>query len=127
MQDFQTHKRSNHAEQYVYMVDENKAAVEGIRVCRLILDSDFVLDLDETLYVPSFRRNLISILLDSSSFTVTFGNEIFSLFSESKFVGIEILIHCLYKLNFHASYSEFLHMNNISTKQPLIKENSYSL
>ena len=49
MQDFQTHKRSNHAEQYFYMVDGNKAAVEGTRVYRPILDSDFVLDLDETL------------------------------------------------------------------------------
>jgi len=47
--------RPNLAERYIYTSDEYKVAVETIRVCRLKLDSSFfVLDLDETLYVPSF-------------------------------------------------------------------------
>jgi len=51
------------------MRGENKAVVEAIGVYRLKLDSIYILDLDETLYVPSFRRNLISIsLLDRSNF-----------------------------------------------------------
>ena len=40
------------------MVDENKAAVEAIGVCRLKLDSSYILDLDETLYVPFLGRIL---------------------------------------------------------------------
>ena len=68
-----------------------------------------------------FRRNRISIsLLDKSDFTVTFGNRIFSLYSESKIIGTEILIDDLYQLNLHASYSESLHVNNIDTKRILI-------
>ena len=75
------------------MGDGNKAAVEAIGVRRLRLDSGFILDLDETLYVPPFRRNLISIsLLDRSGFTVTIGNEMLSLLSKSKVVGTRILI-----------------------------------
>jgi len=83
--------------------DENKAAVETIRVWRLKLDSSFFLHSDETLYVPSFRRNLIFIsLLDRSNFTVTFSNDMASIFFKYKVVGIEILINGLYKLNLHA-------------------------
>ena len=38
------------------MSDENKAAVEAIGVCRLTLDYDFVLDLDEIfMYCPLDR------------------------------------------------------------------------
>jgi len=110
------------------MGDGNKATVEAIGVCRFRLNSDFILDLDETLYIPSFRWNLISILLlDKSDFTVTFSYEIFSLFSESKIVGTRILIDDLYKLDLHVSYSESLYVNDIDTKRTLLKENSYSL
>ena len=51
-------KELSPVELYTYIGDENKAAVETVGVCRLKLDSGFVLDLNETLYVPSFRRNL---------------------------------------------------------------------
>ena len=56
MWNFQTQRRLSTAERHVCMGDENKIAVEVVRVCRLRLDSDFffVLDLNETLYVPSF-------------------------------------------------------------------------
>jgi len=110
------------------MRDGYKDAVEAPGVCRLRLDSDFILDLNETLYALSFRQNLISIsLLDKYDFIVTLGNEIFSLFSKFKVVGTEILIDGLYKLNLHASFSESLYVNNLGTKRTLIKENSYSL
>ena len=51
LQDFQTQRRLHLVERYVYMGDRNKAAVEAIGVCRFRLDSAFVLDLDETLYL----------------------------------------------------------------------------
>ena len=43
------------------MGNGNKTAVEVIGVCKLKLDSDFMLDLDETSCVPSFRQNLVFI------------------------------------------------------------------
>ena len=88
-----TSKPNGGPAQLIYMGDGNKIAVEAIGVHKLRLDSDFVLDLDETLYVTSFRWNLIFILLlDRSDFTVTLGNEMVSLFFKSKIVGTRILI-----------------------------------
>lgn len=84
--------------------------------------------MDETLFVSPFRRSLFSIsLLDRSGFIVTFGNEMVSLFSESKVVGTGILIDGLYKLNLHASCYESAYVDSLGTKRKLIKENSYSL
>ena len=55
MRNFQTQRRPNPAERYVYMGDGNKVAVETVGFCKLRLDSGFLfLDLDETLYVSSF-------------------------------------------------------------------------
>ena len=53
MQNFQTQRRPNTAERYVYMGDGNKVVVEAVGACTFKLDSSFFLDLDETLYVPS--------------------------------------------------------------------------
>lgn len=63
------------AESFIYMGDDNKVRVEEIRVYRLKLESSFYLDLDETVYVLSFRQNLISVsCLDKSGYTCSFGN-----------------------------------------------------
>ena len=61
-------------------------------------------------------------MLDISGFTVTIGNEMFSLFSKSKVVSTGILIDGLYKLKLHASYFEPLYVNSLGTKRILIKE-----
>ncbi|KAG5566407.1 hypothetical protein RHGRI_002099 [Rhododendron griersonianum] len=63
------------AESFIYIGDDNKVRIEAIGVYRFKLESIFYLDLDETVYVPSFRRNLISVsYLDKSGYTCSFGN-----------------------------------------------------
>jgi len=55
MRNFQTERRPNPAEQYIYMGDGNKFLVEAVGVYSLKLDSSVLfLDLDETLYIPLF-------------------------------------------------------------------------
>ena len=52
------------------MVTGEKAIVEFVRVVVLVLETGFSLELVGTLYVPSFRRNLISVSkLDESGFS----------------------------------------------------------
>ena len=50
------------SEQSIYSGNKMRSHVEGIGTCRLVLSSGFVNELEKTLYVPSFFRNLISIL-----------------------------------------------------------------
>ena len=62
-------------ERYIYVGNDNKAAVKAIGLFRLQLDSRCTLDLEETFVVPSFRRNLISIsCLDKSGYYCSFRN-----------------------------------------------------
>lgn len=86
------------------------------------------MDLDETVYVPSFRRNLIYISsLDKSGYTCSFGHEVFSLYQNSNIIGTGYLVDSLYKLDLDASHLKFnktLHVDNSGTKQKLINENS---
>ena len=78
------------------MENGNKVRVEAVAVYRLELESGYFLDLDETFYVPSFRRNLISVsLLDKSGYSCSFGNGKFSLFQNSNIVGSGSLVDYL--------------------------------
>ena len=62
------------------MGNGEKALVEFIEVVNLPLAFGGVLALDYVVYVPSFRRSLISIFkLDSSGFVFYFGNKRFFL------------------------------------------------
>jgi len=57
------------------MGDGARAPVEDIRVVSLNLPSGHVLLLKDVVYVPSMRRNLISVsILDKCGYTFEFGN-----------------------------------------------------
>ena len=87
-------------ERYIYTRNGKKAQVQAIGTFQLMLDSGFILILENTFIVPSFRRNLISVsCLDKSGYLCSFGNETFSLFQNSKVIGTGSLIDKLYKLN----------------------------
>jgi hypothetical protein len=73
--------------------------VELVGDVSIVLDSGFELVLKNTFYVPSFRRNLISIsLLDELGFCFTFGSRKISMALNSQIVGCGILVDGLYKL-----------------------------
>lgn len=70
------------------MGDNNKVFVEAIGVYRLLkLESCVYMNLNEIVYVPSFRRNLIYVFnLDKSSYICSFGNGGFSFFQNSNII-----------------------------------------
>ena len=71
----------NDGERFIYVVDDNKVAVEAVRTFRLCFKTGFFLDLFETFCVPTFRRNLVSIShLDKFGYHCSFGNNKVSLF-----------------------------------------------
>ena len=92
-------------------------------------DSGFILILENTFIVPSFRRNLISVsCLDKSGYLCSFGNETFSLFQNSKVIGTGSLIDKLYKLNMQSPNTNLI-MNAtiIVSKRKLNNEKSSML
>ena len=103
--------------------------VEFVGVVKLTLESGFEICLENTFYVPSFRRNLISVLsLTRLGFSFVFINNSVDLKFNSEIVGSGILDDGLYKLclasdNPHAS----LNIVNAISKRPIIKDKSFSL
>ena len=88
------------------------------------------MDLNETFFVPSFRRNLVSIsVLDKFGYSCSFGNNKFSLFQNSNLVGTGSLSYVdnLYMLDTVASYHETLQLSTRGVKRKLTNENSSSL
>ena len=83
------------------------------------------MDLDETFYVPSFKRNLVYVSrLDKSSYSCSFGNGKVSLFQYSNMIGTGSLVDDLYKLDINVSHiNESLHASNCGTKRKLTDEN----
>ena len=83
--------------------------IEAIGTLRLILDTGFIMDLVDTVYVPIFTRNLISVpRLDSYGYELKFGNKGVSLFYNSYLVGSGTLRGNLYSLNLDCKYSQSL-------------------
>ena len=71
--------------------------IEAIGTLRLILDTGFIMDLVDTVYVLVFTRNLIPVpRLDSYGYELKFGNNGVSLFYNSYLVGSGTLHGNLY-------------------------------
>ena len=78
MQGFLSIRTTNPTNDFLFMGNRMKAAIEGIGTYRLVLDTGYHLDLLETLYVPSIARNVSLSKLDISGFNVKFGSGCFS-------------------------------------------------
>ena len=105
------------AERFIYVADGNKVAVEAIGTFRLCFKTGLFLDLFETFYVPSFRRNLVFVSrLDKSGYHCSFGNNKVSLFRNSNIICFGFLIDNLYKLDLNF-YNEILQTSSRGTKQ----------
>ena len=116
-------------ERYIYTGNCKKAQVQAIGTFQLMLDSGFILILENTFIVPSFRRNLIFVsCLDKFGYLCSFGNETFSLFQNSKVIGTGSLIDKLYKLNIQSPNTNLI-MNAtiIGSKRKLNNEKSSML
>ncbi|KAL8162293.1 hypothetical protein V2J09_013782 [Rumex salicifolius] len=110
------------------MGNKSEASIEAIGCFSLELSSGFKLLLDDTIYVPSMSRNLISLSkLDSIGFSVTFGNGCFSLFKDNNIVGSGILENGMYRIELDKSFSDslFISLNSeIGVKRVRSNENS---
>ncbi|RVW14991.1 hypothetical protein CK203_090430 [Vitis vinifera] len=81
-------KRLSKGERTITLGNGTKVEIKAIDTLRLILDTGFIMDLVDTVYVLVFTRNLISVpRLDSYGYELKFGNKGVSLFYNSCFVG----------------------------------------
>ena len=105
------------AKRFIYMADDNKVAVRAVRTFRLCSKTGLFLDLFETFYVPSFRRNLVSVSrLDKSDYHCSFGNNKVSLFQNSNIICSGFLIDNLYNLDLNFC-NEILQTSSKGTKR----------
>ena len=127
MQGFLSIQTIKPSEKFVYMGDRTKAPVEGIGTYRLSLDTGHYLDLFQTLYVPTFSRNLVSLpKLDKAGFSFKFGSGSFTLLKNNNIIGSGILCDGLYKFKLDDYFTETLMTlhHNIGTKRSLVNEHS---
>ena len=92
LQEFKSRREPNEGELIVHMGNGVTAKVESIGVVRLHLATGHVLDLLDTAYIPSIRRNLISVsILDRCGYTFHFGDRKVYLFRNSELAGFGTL------------------------------------
>ena len=88
------------------MGNRTEVEIKAISTLHLILDTSFIMDLVNTVYVLVFTRNLISVpRLDSYGYELKFGNNGVSLFYNSCLVGFGTLHGNIYSLNLDCKYS----------------------
>ena len=118
-------------EQYVYMRHGTKAKVDFLGVVRLQLSIGIFLELQDVAYVPSIRRNLVSVpILDRLGYSFLFGIGKVKLYRDSQLVGIGVLCGSLYRLELFALpyVSATLTINTVSSYKRLrLNEKSSTL
>ena len=131
MQGFLSQRKPKENERFIYSGNKMGSQVEAVGTFRLVLESGFVLDLENTFYVPSFSRNLVSVSrLVTVGFSFLFENSTFSLFKNKTIVGYGSLVDGLYKFRLDPTYEcnhSSLHSEIIGMKRSIYDENSYSL
>ena len=107
-----------------------KAQVVVVGTYRLILETGHQMDLENTFYVPSISRNLVSLSrLDRSGYSVLFSCEKLSLNFNSIIVGSGDLCDGLYKIALNHEFAQSLVTlhSYVGSKRSKINENSSTL
>lgn len=87
------------------MGDNSKVKVDMIEMIKLKLATRYELELQDVLYVPLIRRNLLSIsLLDKQGYEFCFGNRQVKLYYRDNIVGFRTLYGNLYKFDLFSIY-----------------------
>ena len=129
IQGFINRRKPNQDESKLTMGNNEKADVVFVGDVILILDSGFRLMLKDTFYVPSFKRNLVSIsYLDMYDYSFEIKSNVISLFLNSNKVGCCYMSNGLYRLclspnDIYVAYTT----EKVVSKRPLPKEQSYAL
>ena len=95
--DYKKPKEATRNLQCIYSGSKMSSSVEVIGTCSLVLNSNFILELEKTFYVPSVSRNLISISrLVPLGFSFNFLDYGFSLSNKYKVIGYGTLFDGLF-------------------------------
>ena len=90
------------SEQCIYSDSKMSSRVEAIGPCSLGLSNGFILELENTFYVPSFFRNLISSSrLVPLGFSFNFTDSGFKISNKSKVIGYGALSDGLFHIQLH--------------------------
>ncbi|KAH9669148.1 retrovirus-related pol polyprotein from transposon TNT 1-94-like protein [Citrus sinensis] len=132
LQEFKSRREPNEGELIVHMGNGVTTKVESIGVVRLHLATCYVLDLLDRVYIPSIRRNLISVsILDRYGYTFHFGDRKVYLFRNSELVGSDTLYDGLYMIDLFSraveSSSNAHVMHVVSSTRARVDENSSML
>ena len=127
LQGFITKRQPSEGEINLHVRNGVKVDVLLIGIVVLHFRSGFRIILENTAFVPSMRRSLVSLSkLDESGYHFHFGNKKVEVSLNSSIVGECLLRDGLYQLDLNSDAIAF-HVNNAGTKRALMKENSYSL
>ena len=100
MQGFKSQRRPSLRESKLRVGNDLEVSVESMGDVSLALGTGYELVLKDTFYVPSFRRNLISVsCLDKLGFHFSFGDRKLNLMLNFEVVGYGYLMDGLYKLS----------------------------
>ena len=129
IQRFINWRKPNQDESKLTVGNNEKADVMFVGDVILILDSGFRLMLKDTFYVPSFRRNLVSVsCLDMYDYSFEIKSNVISLFLNSNKVGCCYMSNGLYRLCLSPNDIYVAYMaEKVVSKRPLPKEQSYAL
>ena len=96
LQGFINRSKPNQDESKLTVGNNEKVDVVFVGDVILILDSGFRLMLKDTFYVPSFRRNLVSVsCLDMYDYSFEIKSNVISLFLNSNKVGCCYMSNCI--------------------------------
>ena len=96
--------------------------MESIGTCSLVLDNGYILDLENTFYIPTFSRNLISVSrLAPLGYSFKFSDYTFNLFCKYELTGNGILSNGLFSI--YVQYNAVLH-DHIGNKRCIMNEDS---
>ena len=129
IQGFINRRKPNQDESKLTVGNNEKADVVFVGDVILILDSGFRLMLKDTFYVPSFRRNLVSLsCLDMYDYSFEIKSNVISLFLNSNkveccYMSNGLYILCLSPNDIYVAYTA----EKVVSKIPLPKEQSYAL
>lgn len=127
MQGYLSTRKPKESERFVYIGNRLKAEVVAVGTYRLILETGHQMDLENTFYVPSISRNLVSLSkLDRVGYSVLFNCGKLNLMFKSKVIGSGNLCDGLYKITLNPEFAQSLVTlhSNIGLKHGLITERS---
>lgn len=130
LQGFLTTRKPEESEKILYMGNRHKSNVVLIGTYRLILETGHQLDLQNTFYVPSISRNLVSLSkLDVCGYSVVFDCQKLNIMINKVIVGFGVLCDGLYKisLNYEFAQSLLTSQSEVGLKRSLTNENSSML